>query len=132
MSESEFVDYYELLGIKPSASAHEIRTAFLAKAQEHHPDFGGSADVMKQLNAAYATLKSSTGKAAYDTIHSVKVGGDDNHAYRYDGGKYAKDVEDMSDEEIDEFLDVMFKEFRSGAPAKKTTVKQRLRKMFEL
>ncbi len=130
--ENEFVDYYELLGIQPDADTHEIRAAFLAKAQLHHPDVGGSATQMQLLNAAYTTLKSATGKAAYDTVHSLQSDSKEPPKYRYDGGKHAKDIDDMTDDEIDEFLDTMFKEFRNGIPAKRSTVKDRLKKMFEI
>jgi curved DNA-binding protein CbpA len=133
MTDSAFTDYYEMLGIKPDADSQQIRTAFLRKAQEHHPDVGGSHERMEQLNAAYTTLKSATGKAAYDTLHSLKVAGKAAPDYKYDGGRHAKDVDDMSDAEIDEFLDTMLAEFRHGVPEKKkATVKQRIKKMFEI
>lgn len=132
MSEGAFVDYYALLGIEPSADPRQIRAAFLRMAQEHHPDVGGSAAQMQQLNIAYKTLKDSSAKAAYDLIHSVRSGAKELPSYKYDGGSTAKDVDDMTDEEIDEFLDTMFKEFRHGVPKSKPSVKQRFKKMFEI
>jgi curved DNA-binding protein len=132
MSEGEFVDYYALLGLAPDAEPGQIRAAFLRKAQEHHPDVGGSDESMQVLNAAYKTLKDSNAKAAYDMIHSVMSGVSELPQYKYDGGNAAKDVDDMSDEEIDEFLDTMFKEFRHGVPKQKQPLKQRIKKIFEI
>lgn len=132
MSQGEFVDYYALLGIAPDADGNEIRAAFLRKAQEHHPDIGGSAETMEQINIAYGTLKSSSAKAAYDMIHSVRTGAKEMPQYKYEGGRSANSVDDMSDDEIDEFLDTMLKEFRNGVPKTKKSVKQRIKKMFEI
>ncbi|MBC7581477.1 DnaJ domain-containing protein [Aeromicrobium sp.] len=131
-NDNVFVDYYKLLGISPTSNSSEIRNAYLQQAQEHHPDAGGSTAMMEHLNAAYTCLKSTTGKAAYDTVHSLRAE-TSTHNYKYDGGRHAKDVDDMSDSEIDEFLDTMLAEFRHGVPeAKKAPVKERIKKMFEM
>jgi len=38
VSEGEFVDYYKMLGLEPSANSIQIRQAFIHKAKQNHPD----------------------------------------------------------------------------------------------
>jgi len=116
---TEFVDYYELLDIGPTAEISHIRRAYILKAKEHHPDAGGSTEMMKLLNKAYKTLTSSSAKAAYDMIHSIEVGTTRATDYRYGGGREVAGVEDMTDDEIDNFLDSLLNEHRSGPKAAK-------------
>ncbi|HET6924755.1 MAG TPA: DnaJ domain-containing protein [Candidatus Saccharimonadales bacterium] len=130
-SGSEFVDYYELLGVEPSADLPDIRRAFIGKAKEHHPDAGGSADVMRQLNVAYKTLMSETSKAAYDLLHSFHIGSTEPSDYKYHGGREVNDVDDMTDDEIDSFLDDLWSEYRNGPSKPKPSIKQRFTSLFD-
>jgi DnaJ domain len=58
---------YEVLGVTPSASALEVRQAYVALARQHHPDReGGDADVMRAVNDAWATLGDPARRAHYD------------------------------------------------------------------
>ena len=121
MSEStSFVDYYELLGVAANTEPAEIKRAFLRLAGEHHPDVGGSTEVMQQLTAAYRTLMSEKSRTAYDLLHDFHVG----HAevkYREAGsGARAKSINDLSDEEIDDFLDELYQEYAYQPKPKKT------------
>ncbi|MGN0024101.1 MAG: J domain-containing protein [Candidatus Avelusimicrobium sp.] len=62
-------DYYSLLGVSRTATQKEIRLAYRRLAREVHPDKLGpeGADaMMKELNAAYTTLKTPAGRSAYD------------------------------------------------------------------
>lgn len=131
MTGSKFVDYYELLGVPPSADIPTIRRAFIAMAKEHHPDVGGEADKMQQLNTAYKTLTSETAKAAYDMLHEFQTGTTKPGDYSYHGGREVNSVSDMSDDEIDTFLDSLLKEYRNGPPKVKTTARQRFKKLFD-
>lgn len=45
--------WWEVLGVPRSAAADEIRTAYRRLASDHHPDKGGSAERMAEINAAY-------------------------------------------------------------------------------
>ena len=45
---------HSILGVSNGASADEIRTARRELARVHHPDAGGDAAVMQQVNAAAA------------------------------------------------------------------------------
>ncbi len=59
-------DYYDILGIKKSASADEIKKAFRKLARKHHPDAGGSEEKFKELNEAYEVLSDPEKRAQYD------------------------------------------------------------------
>jgi hypothetical protein len=48
-------DHWRLLGIEPGATREEIERAYKAKAQDAHPDTGGSNEAMASLNAARET-----------------------------------------------------------------------------
>lgn len=129
-SSAEFVDYYDVLGVEPTAQIQEIRRAYIIKAKQHHPDAGGSIEAMQRLNTAYKTLKSSTAKAAYDMLHSFHVGSTSPGDYRYADGREVKDVTDMSDAEIDSFLDNLFTEYRNGPPKPEQSAWQRIKKII--
>ncbi|MBW2707668.1 MAG: DnaJ domain-containing protein [Deltaproteobacteria bacterium] len=64
------IDYYDVLGMKHSATNSEIRSAYRKKAFEIHPDTAGethenSADFVT-LKAAYDTLMDPNSRAAFD------------------------------------------------------------------
>jgi curved DNA-binding protein len=129
---TEFVDYYDLLGLRPSADRAQIRSAFIRYAKQHHPDVGGSTDIMRQLNMAYRTLMSPGSKAAYDLLHSFHVGTTEPGDYRYSEGREVHDVTDMSDEEIDSFLSTVLAEYSRKPPKPRPNMKQRVKKFFEI
>jgi len=66
-------NHYELLGIRPGASAAEIKRAFRRKAKELHPDIAGSAhaEAMQRLLKAYETLSRLESRFAYDKAFSL-------------------------------------------------------------
>lgn len=59
-------DYYTILGVDKTASPHEIKKAFRARAHTHHPDKGGDEQKFKELNQAYQTLSDAEKRARYD------------------------------------------------------------------
>jgi hypothetical protein len=59
-------DPYEVLGVRRTASATEIRAAYRAAARRLHPDTGGSADAMQRLNVAWQVLRDPGRRAEYD------------------------------------------------------------------
>jgi molecular chaperone DnaJ len=71
-------DYYEVLGLKKSATGDEIKKAYRKLAKEHHPDKGGSEDKFKEISEAYDTLSDSDKKANYDRFGHSKGGQQDN------------------------------------------------------
>ena len=64
-------NYYDILGVKKSASADEIKKAFRKLAQKHHPDAGGDEETFKEINEAYEVLSDPEKKEQYDTYGTV-------------------------------------------------------------
>jgi len=60
--------HYELLGVRPDASAAEIRQAYRIAARANHPDTNGdrSATAMAAINEAWSVLGNSARRRDYD------------------------------------------------------------------
>ena len=65
--------YYELLGVKPGASAAEIKKAFRQKAKQLHPDIAGSVhtEAMRKLIKAYEALSDLESRFKYDRAYAA-------------------------------------------------------------
>jgi curved DNA-binding protein CbpA len=65
-------NYYSVLGIKPDASATEIKRAFRERAKRLHPDIAGqeASAGMRKLLAAYEILSDRDRRDAYDRAYS--------------------------------------------------------------
>ena len=63
-------DYYEVLGIEPSASVREIRKAYRKLAFQCHPDRNREGEEahqkMREINEAYAILSDPIKRREYD------------------------------------------------------------------
>ncbi|NWF77453.1 MAG: J domain-containing protein [Chloroflexi bacterium] len=63
-------DYYEVLGIEPTASAKEIRKAYRKLAFQYHPDRHQASEEthrkMLEINEAYAILSDPIKRRGYD------------------------------------------------------------------
>lgn len=58
---------YEILGVSRDASKQEIRSAYLLKARQLHPDRpGGSNEAFQELQHAYGVLADEVARRAYD------------------------------------------------------------------
>ena len=73
-------DYYELLGVKKTASADELKKAYRKLAMQYHPDKNPddktSEQKFKEINEAYDVLKDEQKRAAYDRMgHAAFEGG---------------------------------------------------------
>ena len=68
-------DLYEVLGVSKNASQDELRKAYLKLAHKYHPDKTGgdkeAEDKLKEINAAYDTLKNPEKRAQYDQFGST-------------------------------------------------------------
>ena len=60
--------HYEVLGISVRATSDEVRTAYRRAARARHPDAGGDARAMSELNAAWHVLRDPERRAAYDRL----------------------------------------------------------------
>jgi len=67
--------HYDVLGVEPTASAAEIRRAYLQLARDHHPDFHSTASEayrlanereMQRINEAWTVLGDPDRRTAYD------------------------------------------------------------------
>ena len=65
-------DYYQILGIDSGASQQEIRKAYRTLAFQYHPDRNKgdptTAERMKEINEAYATLSDPVKRREYDAL----------------------------------------------------------------
>lgn len=57
---------YEVLGVKPSATPQELKTAFRQGARDCHPDVAGNREAFERLRAAYETLSDPILRQQYD------------------------------------------------------------------
>lgn len=72
-SESEFRDFYLLLGIKITATQSEIKAAYRNGVRQYHPDFNPNdphaEEITKQLNEAKEVLFDPDKREAYDRLY---------------------------------------------------------------
>lgn len=62
--------HYDTLGIKPDATAADIKKAYRRKAGKAHPDKGGDGKEMAEINRAYAVLGDEQRRIEYDRTGS--------------------------------------------------------------
>lgn len=69
----QFKDYYETLGVSPTATAAEIKTAYRKLARKYHPDVSKEAQAeerFKAINEAYEALRDDDKRRAYDQLRA--------------------------------------------------------------
>ena len=75
MSNKNYKDYYEILGVSRRASKDEIKKAYRRLAQKYHPDKNkGDDSKFKEINEAYSVLSDDKKRAEYDAYGRVFEG----------------------------------------------------------
>lgn len=67
----DYKDYYKILGISPTASDAEIKSAYRRLARKYHPDVSKEPDAeakFKDVGEAYEILKDGEKRAAFDQL----------------------------------------------------------------
>ncbi len=86
---SEPRDYYEVLGVEPSASMAALRAAFREAVLRHHPDRAPSSEVATRrtsiLNRAWAELRDPLRRLHYD--HALEGGRAETLEWPLDAGE---------------------------------------------
>src|SRR6202035_5787370 len=88
-------DYYEILGVKKSASAEEIRKAFRKLARKYHPDVNpgdkSAEEKFKSLSEANDVLSDPKKRKVYDQVgfYSDNIDPATAEAYARSGGNSA-------------------------------------------
>jgi len=75
MSDQNFKDYYQILGVEKNASPEDIKKAYYRLAHKYHPDKGGDEEKFKEINEAHQTLSNQEKKAQYDRLRTAFQGG---------------------------------------------------------
>lgn len=79
----EFIDYYEILGVKKTATEEEIKNAYRKLARKHHPDLNptdkDANKKLQQLNEANEVLSDPIKRKKYD-----QYGKDWQHSDQYE------------------------------------------------
>ena len=83
-------DPYQILKVNPRAKIEEIKKAYRELVKIHHPDKGGEAKEMLEINAAWELLKKQNKDFKLNTINNSKVDNQD---------KYKKETTNYSNSE---------------------------------
>ncbi len=81
----EFIDYYNVLGVDPTADDKTIKTAYRKLGRKYHPDVSklpDTAEKFKRVAEAYEVLHSAEKRAEYDALCAARRSGFNRQAAR--------------------------------------------------
>ena len=74
-------NYYEILGVSRTASSAQIKAAFYTLSKKYHPDINPkTANLFRNMNEAYQTLKDPDKRKRYDELLDLGVEDNSNDA----------------------------------------------------
>jgi len=121
----KYKDYYEILGVAKTASLDEIKQAYRKLARKYHPDLNKDAsgeEKFKEVGEAYAVLKDTEKRAAYDKMGSNwREGQDFTPPPNWDAGYEftGSDSGTRSYTDQSEFFETLFKQQRQQSHRQK-------------
>jgi curved DNA-binding protein len=89
---------YETLGVKPDASADEIKKAYRKLARKYHPDICKEAECeekFKEINAAYEILSDPEKRKQYDQYGDTMFGGQNFHDFAHQNFQGGVDLDEI-------------------------------------
>lgn len=116
----KFKDYYELLGVKPDATADQIKSSYRKLARKYHPDVSkekNAEDRFKDLNEAFEALRDPKRRAAYDQMRAGGFrAGDEVRSPQGQPGGFEFDMGDLGGGgQFSDFFESLFGRGRAGA-----------------
>ena len=95
--QEEFTQFncYKILGVTPSASPEEIKSAWKKASRSHHPDHGGSHEEQVKINIAYSVLSDPIQRQAHD-VHWKVLSKVSFHAFVNQGNQTNKNKKPAS------------------------------------
>ncbi len=67
-----FIDYYDILQVRPDCDAKALESAYHSLAKTHHPDHTGSEETtnFNEVTAAFRILRDPKERAQYDNLYA--------------------------------------------------------------
>ena len=117
----QFKDYYQVLGVKPDATADEIKSAYRKLARKFHPDVSkekNAEERFKDLNEAFEALKEPERRAAYDQAKANGFrAGDEFRPPGGGPGGFDFDMGGDGNGQFSDFFESLFGRARAGGGA---------------
>lgn len=108
----EFIDYYSVLGVDPTADDKTIKTAYRKLGRKYHPDVSklpDTAEKFKRVAEAYEVLHSVEKRAEYDALCAARSREGDRQSGRANAGYYAESNA-TTNQEFEDFFNSIFGE----------------------
>ncbi len=106
----EFIDYYEVLGVEPTADSKAIKTAYRKLGRKYHPDVSklpDAAENFKRVAQAYEVLHSAEKRAEYDALCEARKRGYNNQN-RKSSTNYHTNNSTMGNQDFTDFFNSVF------------------------